>query len=206
LKYGFSVQTEDGSRTVQPEEVWKPMNKRARKITIAGDNRGWTSQMTEIAQDSDVLVHEATLVEENYSVSLSDRRPSMYHHICLSNFEFFEQRGHSTAAMAGKISGDVNASLLLLNHISSKSDRADRTGKSNLIRLMDDARKTSKGKSEVLVAYDFMEVLVPRIGFGNKHLENCSLSETIKSTANSKKEDRDNVETRAIVKNWFDHK
>jgi ribonuclease BN (tRNA processing enzyme) len=73
LKHGFSVQTEDGSRTVQPEEVWTQVKQRARKITITGDNRGWTPQMKEMSQNSDVLIHEATLINEDYSVSLCCR-------------------------------------------------------------------------------------------------------------------------------------
>lgn len=69
LQHGFSVQTEDGSRTVQPAEVWKQVKQRARKVAVTGDNRGWTPQMKEIAKNSDVLIHEATLISENYSVS-----------------------------------------------------------------------------------------------------------------------------------------
>jgi ribonuclease Z len=69
LKYGFSVWTEDGTREVRPEEVLKPRTKNARKIAIIGDNRAWTPQMTDIAQNADVLIHEATLTEEDGSVS-----------------------------------------------------------------------------------------------------------------------------------------
>lgn len=71
LKYGFSVQAEDGN-TIQPEDVWMPPNKRARKVTIVGDNRGWTPEMKEISQNSDVLIQEATLIgtKEDYAVSV----------------------------------------------------------------------------------------------------------------------------------------
>jgi ribonuclease Z len=69
LKFGFSVQTDDGSREVRPEEVLKPRTKRARKVAILGDNRAWTPQMADIAKNADVLIHEATLTEEDYSVS-----------------------------------------------------------------------------------------------------------------------------------------
>lgn len=70
LNHGFSVQSEDGERTVRPEEVLRPRNKRARKITITGDNRAWTPQMFRIAENSDVLVHEATLVKQDSKASL----------------------------------------------------------------------------------------------------------------------------------------
>jgi ribonuclease Z len=69
LKHGFSVLTEDGTREVRPEEVLMPRTKVARKIAIIGDNRAWTSQMADIAKNADVLIHEATLTEEDRSVS-----------------------------------------------------------------------------------------------------------------------------------------
>ncbi|CAJ1936929.1 unnamed protein product, partial [Cylindrotheca closterium] len=176
LKHGFSVQTEDGKRTVQAEEVLKPRNKRARKITITGDNRGWTTQMLRLAENSDVLVHESTLVKEDY------------------------KRGHSTANMAGKVSGDAHAALLVLNHISSKSDRSDILGNSNQLKLIKDAKESSNGKSEVIVAFDFMELLVPRDGFRGGSLDD-------ESRLHSKKEvEGDLNETRTAVMGWFETK
>eukprot|EP00980_Cylindrotheca_fusiformis_P006148 scaffold1319_cov126-Cylindrotheca_fusiformis.AAC.37 len=179
LKHGFSVQNEDGSRTVQPEEVWKEIKQRARKITITGDNRGWTPQMRDIAKNSDVLLHEATLMNEEYN------------------------HGHSTAAMAGKVSGDVNASLLVLNHISSKSDRKDSTGNSFQLRLIDNARKSSGGKSDVIVAYDFMELLVPRLGFSkvDQQAEVSSTSQVLHGA-----EDSEKTVVQSVVKEWFEKK
>jgi ribonuclease Z len=70
LKHGFSVLTEDGSREVRPEEVYKARSKRARKVAIVGDNRGWTPQMIDLAKNADVLIHEATLTEEDLNVSM----------------------------------------------------------------------------------------------------------------------------------------
>ena len=70
LKYGFSVLADDGETEVHSNEVLKPRTKSARKVTIVGDNRGWTSEMAAIAKNSDVLIHEATLLEEDSSVSL----------------------------------------------------------------------------------------------------------------------------------------
>lgn len=66
LKAGFSVFTDDGSRQVQPSEVLlSTARKKARKITIVGDNRAWTAAMKGIARNSDILVHEATLMEKD---------------------------------------------------------------------------------------------------------------------------------------------
>jgi hypothetical protein len=101
--------------------------------------------------------------------------------------------------MAGKVSGDVNAPLLVLNHISSKSDRSDSSGQSNQLRLIEDARKSSKGKSEVVVAYDFMELLVPRMGFGKIDHED----EVRSNLQSSPDRDEGKAETRTVVKEWF---
>jgi ribonuclease BN (tRNA processing enzyme) len=70
LKRGFSVVADDDAeREVHPHEVLKPQTKKSRKIAVVGDNRKWTAQMTEIARNADILVHEATLSEEDYNVS-----------------------------------------------------------------------------------------------------------------------------------------
>lgn len=70
LKFGFSALTDDGSREVRPEEVLKPTTKAARKIVIVGDNRAWTKQMVDISKNADVIIHEATLTEEDSNVSV----------------------------------------------------------------------------------------------------------------------------------------
>jgi ribonuclease BN (tRNA processing enzyme) len=65
LKAGFSVFTDDGSREVHPSDVLTGTRKRARKVTVVGDNRAWTAAMKSVARNSDVLVHEATLMEKD---------------------------------------------------------------------------------------------------------------------------------------------
>ena len=114
------------------------------------------------------------------------------------------QRGHSTASMAGRISGDTNASLLVLNHISSKSDRSDNEGNSNHLRLISDAKKSSKGKSDVLVAYDFMEILVPRMGFGTRSNEQSPQKLDSDENNTSDLGDGKTIATTRTVKEWFD--
>jgi ribonuclease BN (tRNA processing enzyme) len=64
LKAGFSVLSDDGTKEVQPQQVLTARRKKARKITLVGDNREWTPSMKRIAQNSDVLVHEATLMDK----------------------------------------------------------------------------------------------------------------------------------------------
>ena len=136
LKHGFAVDADDGSGCrVEPSEVLKPASKKARKIAVVGDNRGWTPQMTEIARSADVLVHEATLSEEDRS------------------------RGHSTASTAGRNAEGCGAELLILNHVSPKME-------SKMSLLVREAYEASSRKLSVLVSFDFLEVLVPWLGFG----------------------------------------
>jgi ribonuclease Z len=78
LKHGYSVQTEDGSNEVRPEELWLPKKRQSRKIVIVGDNRGWTRELETIASNADVLVHEATLLEENHTVSETDTQLGLF--------------------------------------------------------------------------------------------------------------------------------
>lgn len=112
------------------------------------------------------------------------------------------QRGHSTANMAGKASGDADVALLVLNHISSKSDRSDSLGKSNQLRLIKDAKASSNRKSEVIVAHDFMELLVPRDGFRGDHVEDES---SCNNNQKSQKEGEGDLnETRTAVMGWFE--
>lgn len=135
LKHGHAVQADDG-RWVEPHEVLKATSKTARKIAIVGDNRGWTPQMAEIAKRADVLVHEATLLEEDRG------------------------RGHSTASQAGKNAVACNAQLLILNHISPKME-------SDMASVVREAYAAADKSLSVLMSFDFLEVLVPWMGFGN---------------------------------------
>merc|ERR1711865_992931 len=93
------VEEEEKERIVYPYEVVKSTStKKARKFAFIGDNRGWSPEITEIARHSDVLIHEATLLEQDYT------------------------RGHSTAAVAGRNGANCDAKLLILNHISPKME------------------------------------------------------------------------------------
>lgn len=106
--------------------------------------------------------------------------------------------------MAGRISGDINASLLVLNHISSKSDRIDNEGNSNHLKLISDAKKSSKGKSDVLVSYDFMEILVPRMGYGTRSKEESYQKSDSDGNTSSDLGDGKTADTTRTVKKWFE--
>lgn len=61
--------------------------------------------------------------------------------------------------MAGRRSADCNAGLLVLNHISPKSE-------SDLPGMVQEAYDGSNHSSSVLASFDFMEVVIPWMGFG----------------------------------------
>jgi hypothetical protein len=101
--------------------------------------------------------------------------------------------------MAGKISGEVNAKLLILNHISPKADYLDQEdGNSAQLRLIKDAKEASNQISKVVVAYDFMELLVPWLGFGSlpEKEEECESVATVSSRSASN-------EVNQVLKDWF---
>jgi hypothetical protein len=86
------------------------------------------------------------------------------------------QRGHSTAGMAGRIAGQVNAGLLVLHHLSAKTLKAENEGRRETVKdQIEQARiavqksiagsNTQKGNTRVVAAYDFMEIVVPWAGF-----------------------------------------
>ena len=87
--------------------------------------------------------------------------------------------------MAGQVSGQVNAKVLILNHISPKADYQDSNdGSTAQLNLIEKAKTASQGISEVVVAYDFMEVAVPWLGFkgGSGHSSGEGGQETIVAT------------------------
>ena len=65
--------------------------------------------------------------------------------------------------MAGRNSAACNAKLLILNHISPKLENDDLPGTAH------EAYEGSNKRSSVAVAFDFMEVVVPWMGFGSSH-------------------------------------
>lgn len=146
LKKGISVESDDGSKTVLPEQVLsKDMHRKERKFALIGDNCQLSRAMYKLCQDCDVLVHEATLVG---SESLDQEAMS---------------RGHSTPERAGSVAKDVNASLLVMNHISTKIDPD--TGSEE---VENSAKETNENTSYVVAAEDFMELLVPKNGYERK--------------------------------------
>ncbi|KAJ3802047.1 Metallo-hydrolase/oxidoreductase [Lentinula aff. detonsa] len=108
LQAGESVQLSDGTVLHGP----KPRN--GRKLVILGDTYN-PSPIIPIAQDADLLVHEAT------NAHLPGIMPSTKDG---DTFEGVQQtameRGHSTPQMAGAFAKRIGAASLILNHFSAR--------------------------------------------------------------------------------------
>jgi len=153
LKIGQCVLNDDGTDMVHPNQVFcSDGDGRGRKVAIIGDTCFVSESMKNISKDCDVLVHEATLIEELKSQA--------------------RMRGHSTAAMAGRVAKEVNAKVLALNHISGRHELLQ--GADVLVKSAEGVC-SSRGDSPgcpVVAAYDFMELVIPRNGFSfDKQLE-----------------------------------
>jgi len=144
LKKGVSVESDDGTKIVHPDQVLaKDSHKKARKFALIGDNCQLSTPMYRLCQDCDVLVHEATLIGPNMA------QEAMI-------------RGHSTPETAGKVAKDLNAALLVMNHISARVDPGEGSDVEEL------ARKTNDETSYILAAEDFLELRMPMKGFDRK--------------------------------------
>ena len=97
LQAGESV-TLDGDRVVTPDEVLGPPRP-GRRIVLSGDT-GPSATVLEAARGAEVLVHEATFLEEEH-----DRA---------------RETAHATALEAAELARDADVGLLALTHLSNR--------------------------------------------------------------------------------------
>jgi ribonuclease Z len=97
LHNGESVQLPDG-RVIQPDEVVGP-SRPGRKVVYTGDTRPSPATI-EIAQEADLLVHEATFDEEER--------------------ERANDTAHSTARQAAEVAAAAGVRQLILTHLSAR--------------------------------------------------------------------------------------
>jgi len=97
LQRGDSLTLADG-RTITPDSVLGPA-RAGRKLVIAGDT-GPCETVLDAARDADLLVHEATFLE--------DER------------ERARETAHSTAIDAAEIARDAGVAMLALTHLSNR--------------------------------------------------------------------------------------
>lgn len=97
LQQGSKIRLQDG-RVVGPEEVVGPP-RRGRKIVYTGDTRP-SKDLTKLAENADLLIHEATFDDE-----LRERA---------------DEDGHSTPSQAAEVAKNANVQWLILTHISAR--------------------------------------------------------------------------------------
>lgn len=100
IKNGETVTLEDG-RVIEPGEFVGP-DQKGRIVTILGDTR-FCRNAVALAQDADLLVHEATFAKGEEHLA----------------HEYF----HSTTHQAARIAKEAACKQLCLTHISSRYDR-----------------------------------------------------------------------------------
>jgi ribonuclease Z len=97
LQRGDSIELDEG-RVVTPDEVLGPPRP-GRKLVIAGDTAP-SPIVLEAAREAEVLVHEATFLDEER--------------------ERARETAHSTALEAAELARDADVSLLALTHLSNR--------------------------------------------------------------------------------------
>ena len=117
---------------VRPEQVVGE-TRRGRKIVVTGDTAP-TDAVVVVAHRADVLVHEATFLDED-----ADRAA---------------QTGHSTARQAAQVAADAEVGLLALTHLSSRYAGGE---------IRDEARAVFAG-TEVPRDFDTIELPLPERG------------------------------------------
>ncbi|KAG3168162.1 hypothetical protein PI124_g4398 [Phytophthora idaei] len=140
LKLGGSVELPNGE-ILHASEVIGP-KARGRKVAILGDSAD-SSRMFDIAQNCDVLVHEATLSHDMVKQAV--------------------HRGHSTARMAGYAAKKMNATLLALTHFSHRFRHWSANAKSRSTLHLALEAQESFGRRAVVPASDFLRIPIPRL-------------------------------------------
>lgn len=133
LKNGETIRLEDG-RVIVGSELTGP-TRQGRKVVLAGDTT-YTRNTTELAKDADVLVHEATYLEEDLALA--------------------ERASHSTATMAARVAKQAGVKTLILTHFSA---RYEAEGGNRLNDLLAEARAVFP---DTYLAHDFWTYYVER--------------------------------------------
>lgn len=129
IKQGERIQLSDGRTIDGRHYVGPPI--RGRIVTILGDTRPCTAAVT-LAQQADVLVHEATYSEHDKLLAAR--------HL------------HSTTVQAAQTAHKANVTILILTHISVRYNNDDRL-------LLQEARQVF---AKTALAHDFFSYTIPR--------------------------------------------
>lgn len=134
LKQGETIQLPDG-RIFHPEQFVGPTQK-GRKIVISGDTIPCQT-IAELAQDADVLVHEATYAHPHLDLA--------------------HRSGHSTALEVARLAVNAGVKQLILTHFSPRYE--DEEGEVSLNDLLTEATNLHP---QTMLAHDFLQVAVKR--------------------------------------------
>ncbi|XP_006821571.1 zinc phosphodiesterase ELAC protein 1-like [Saccoglossus kowalevskii] len=141
IKNGENMTLDNGD-VLTPQDVLGPQ-RLGRKIVILGDT-SCSEQITSVAMDTDILVHEATLENE-----LLDK--------CIEN-------GHSTPGMAAEFANKINAKKLILTHFSQRYRAVSDTlkeGEESVGKLIKQAELVFS-RGDVVAADDLMQIVIPQ--------------------------------------------
>lgn len=151
LPVGSAFTFPDGTVVSQEEAVEPP--RKGRKVVICGDTASCRG-IAGLAQDADVLIHEATnsyLAGIDKDTDLKEvTRDAIFH-------------GHSTPHMAGEFAKHVRAKRLVLNHFSARyKGDCSVDSLSIMMRIEGQALKASGLKeTDVAAAWDLMVLPIP---------------------------------------------
>lgn len=134
LKAGKSITLPDGNIVDGREFVGQTI--RGRKVVICGDTMP-NPNTAAIARDADVLVHEATFIDEDGDLA--------------------RRANHSTARQAAQAAVDAGARTLILTHFSPRYDAAEHQ---RMPALLEEARSVF---ANTLLAEDMWTYTVPRM-------------------------------------------
>jgi len=140
LKCGISVPNDDGTGEVHPSQVLCNTF-RPRKFSLLADHRVVPPPMARLCANSDIIVHEATLLQKD-------------------GVGRIKARGHQNAFNAGRFGQMSGCKVLALNHFGATA-----FGEDCMTNVLEEAREGNGGACEIMAAYDFMEISVPRGGF-----------------------------------------
>ena len=132
LKNGETLTLQDG-RVIEGIDLVGP-ERPGRKVVVCGDT-GVTPAVAELAMSADVLVHEATFLNEQAARAL--------------------ESGHATAAQAAAAARDAGVQTLILTHFSA---RYESDGGSRMAELLAEAQAIFPN---TLLARDFWSYDVP---------------------------------------------
>jgi ribonuclease Z len=130
LKRKERLELEDG--TILDGNEFVSDDKPGRIVAIAGDTKP-CAKMVELARNADVLVHEATFVEEHRLLA--------------------KKYNHSTALQAAQVANEANVNKLLLTHLSARYQ-----GPTEHL-LLKEARATF---TDTQIAYDHFQYKINR--------------------------------------------